>query len=207
MISKLDDLSILDKNNLSLNFVKLVDKLFYFQGKISIEILFDIINQINLQQGDHTYDPFCGSGTTGISSNLLNISHTGIDISNFSVFLSNVKGRLLHSNMDIIFELKNLIKTYDKLIIPNFPLSSYDEIGKFINNEFIKSVFALILLDTQGFMQRNLRYNFNQALKYVSNRYFNNLSNYYRIRDNLKLSIGKSEYSQNDARLFKPNNK
>jgi len=184
VISKLDDLSILDKNNLSLNFVKLVDKLFYFQGKISIEILFDIINQINLQQGDHTYDPFCGSGTTGISSNLLNISHTGIDISNFSVFLSNVKGRLLHSNMDIIFELKNLIKTYDKLIIPNFPLSYYDEIGKFINNEFIKSVFALILLDTQGFMQRNLRYNFNQALKYVSNRYFNNLSNYYRIRDN-----------------------
>ena len=47
--------------------------------------------EVFFRQGDIVLDPFCGSGTTLVQANELNINAVGIDISAFNALISNVK--------------------------------------------------------------------------------------------------------------------
>lgn len=62
-------------------------------------------------KGDIVLDPFCGSGTTLIQANELDIHAIGIDVSNFNTLISNVK--IQKNNL---FELeKEITKITDDL--------------------------------------------------------------------------------------------
>lgn len=62
-----------------------------FKHSFSRQLVQELISEFGLKKGSWILDPFCGGGTTLLSSQQLNINSQGIDILPFAVFLSNVK--------------------------------------------------------------------------------------------------------------------
>ncbi len=69
---------------------KHVHRLHPYLGKF-IPQLVEIFLRMYFKPGDTVYDPFCGSGTTLVEANALNINAVGCDISVFNCLLSRVK--------------------------------------------------------------------------------------------------------------------
>ncbi len=69
---------------------KHVHRLHPYLGKF-IPQLVEIFLRMYFKPGDTVYDPFCGSGTTLVEANALNINSIGCDISVFNCLLSRVK--------------------------------------------------------------------------------------------------------------------
>lgn len=62
-----------------------------FKHSYSKELVQNLIKEFGLKKGSWVLDPFCGGGTTLLSSKQAGLNSQGIDILPFSVFLSNVK--------------------------------------------------------------------------------------------------------------------
>jgi len=69
---------------------KHVHRLHPYLGKF-IPQLVEIFLRMYFKVGDTVYDPFCGSGTTLVEANVLNINSIGCDISSFNCLLARVK--------------------------------------------------------------------------------------------------------------------
>ena len=73
----------------------------------------DFKKEVYFHKGDIILDPFCGSGTTLVQANELEIHAIGVDISDFNSLISNVKvkkhnlSNLLNVISKITYELKN----------------------------------------------------------------------------------------------------
>lgn len=78
-----------------------------FKHSYSRELVQCLIHEFGLKKGSWVMDPFCGGGTTLLSSKQLNINAQGIDILPFAVFLSNVKTRY-YDEITLLQELKKL---------------------------------------------------------------------------------------------------
>ena len=80
-----------------------------FKQSFSRDLVQNLISEFNLKKGSWILDPFCGGGTTLLSSQQLNINAQGVDILPFAVFLSNVKTRY-YDEINLIKLLKKLRK-------------------------------------------------------------------------------------------------
>ena len=96
-----------DDLNWKLSFEKLperettkhVHRLHTYKGKYIPQLVEYFLNQetdkfkqrVFFQPGDTILDPFCGSGTTLVQANELNMNAIGIDVSEFNAMISNVK--------------------------------------------------------------------------------------------------------------------
>jgi len=69
---------------------KHVHRLHPYLGKF-VPQLVEIFLRMYFKPGDTVYDPFCGSGTTLVEANALDINAVGCDISSFNCLLSSVK--------------------------------------------------------------------------------------------------------------------
>ncbi len=85
-----------------------------FKHSFSRELVQGLISEFDLKKGAWILDPFCGGGTTLLSSKQLSINTQGIDILPFAVFLSNVKTRY-YDEFILLKELRKLRQyQYDK---------------------------------------------------------------------------------------------
>jgi len=93
-------------------------------------LLEESIKKYNLKKGDLVLDPFCGSGTTLVSSNLFGLNAIGIDTNPLMCFVSEVK-----TTWDIdIQKIKEIYKeTTEKFIKLASNLESYN-----FKNDFLK---------------------------------------------------------------------
>jgi DNA modification methylase len=62
-----------------------------YKGKFHPQMIRALLNIIGLKEGDTILDPFLGSGTTALESQLLGINFIGIDISPLCVIQGRVK--------------------------------------------------------------------------------------------------------------------
>jgi len=69
---------------------KYVHRLHPYLGKF-IPQLVEIFLRKYFRAGETVYDPFCGSGTTLVEANVLNINSVGCDIAAFNCILARVK--------------------------------------------------------------------------------------------------------------------
>lgn len=78
-----------------------------FKQSYSRELVEGLISEFRLKKASWILDPFCGAGTTLLSSKQININAQGIDILPFAVFLSNVKTRY-YDEIILLQELRKL---------------------------------------------------------------------------------------------------
>ena len=94
-----------------------------FHGKFIPQIPRTIIEHLT-EPGDTILDPFCGSGTTLIESNVLNRRAIGVDISPIALLLSRVKTTYIRPEL-LELEFDRLRKAIEeksaKSVIPEFP--------------------------------------------------------------------------------------
>lgn len=101
----------------------------------------DFKKETYFKKGDVVLDPFCGSGTTLIQANELDIHSIGIDVSPFNAFIANTKlskvdiQELKNTLDDINNKLDIFIKDKNNIIFENKLL---EELNKF-NNQFFPS--------------------------------------------------------------------
>jgi len=66
---------------------------YIFKNGFGSELVYNVLTNFGLSVGDVVFDPFCGGGTTLVQAKLSGYNSMGLDISPFSVFLSNVLTR------------------------------------------------------------------------------------------------------------------
>lgn len=62
-----------------------------YKGKFNPQIVRAILNILNIPNGSHVLDPFCGSGTSLLESVHLGMSAVGTDINPLAVYIANAK--------------------------------------------------------------------------------------------------------------------
>jgi hypothetical protein len=95
--------------------------------------------EVYFKPGDIILDPFCGSGTTLVQANELEIHAIGIDISTFNALISNIKIEK-HNLIDIQKEIVRITKALkvflSSLNIPEFEQNLLQALNKFNNENF-----------------------------------------------------------------------
>ena len=75
--------SLSDNNTIPFNW-------YSFKHRFGSELVSKMFSMFKVSKGDFVFDPFCGSGTTLIKAKMYGYNSVGLDISPFSVFLTNV---------------------------------------------------------------------------------------------------------------------
>jgi len=116
--------------------------------------------KIFTKEGDLVFDPFCGGGTTGLESMLLNRRFIGYDINSFAIHVSKVKCTYINP-IDLIDCLKSIRKNFNHQLNVETSLFDSDEIFCLqpeITSQ-IDKIFALV-----SNFETNIKNFFNLAL-------------------------------------------
>ena len=87
-----------------------------YKGKFHPQMIRALLNVLDLQPGETVLDPFIGSGTTALESQLLGVNCVGVDVSPLCVMQSKVKTQSIHA-------LSKIRRRRDELVeLAEFPL-------------------------------------------------------------------------------------
>ena len=100
----------------------------------SPQLVNDLIDELGCDSSGTLLDPFCGTGTTLVESNLRDINAIGIDANPFSVFCSKVK-----TNLNVNPE--GLLSEYDSFISQSYKtenlLNEYSSLPLSVRNGWV----------------------------------------------------------------------
>jgi len=112
----------------------------------------DFKTQVYFKEGDIILDPFCGSGTTLVQANELNMHSIGIDVSKFNCMISGAK--LVNYDLK---SLKEDIKKIEKAILSFETNNNITEFEKELSQE-------LCVFNNNFFPSPTYKYNLNQGI-------------------------------------------
>ncbi|MCX7765146.1 MAG: site-specific DNA-methyltransferase [Candidatus Sumerlaeia bacterium] len=171
-----------------------------YKGKFHPQMIRALLNIIGLKPGDTVLDPFIGSGTTAVESQLLGINCIGIDISPLCVIQSKVKTESI--------EVHQKIKEWKELIIkhitPSFftmKATSLEEALNSIPDEKVRNFYKLAKLVAISDNARR-RKDFTTAFLKNLELMISSVSDYVDIITQLNLSLGKVNIEVGDARAI-----
>ena len=120
---------------------KHVHRLHPYLGKF-IPQLVEIFLRKYFRSGETVYDPFCGSGTTLVEANILNINAIGCDIAGFNCLFSGVKT----AEYDVALMRKDvldiLVRVEKRTQITLFSQQRPDDESEDTDNEYLLRWFA-----------------------------------------------------------------
>ena len=109
-----------------------------FKHRFGSKLTNEIFSMFNLSKGDVVFDPFCGGGTTLIQSKIEGFNSVGLDISPFSVFISNALTTKYN-----ISKIKSVFEKFSHEINPQVEIPDIPLLGKSFSNDTLKYIFSL----------------------------------------------------------------
>ncbi|AEE95381.1 DNA methyltransferase [Mahella australiensis] len=147
----------------------------------------DFKKETYFRKGDIVLDPFCGSGTTLVQCNELDMHAIGIDVSAFNALISNVKV-LKYDLTDVFVETQNITKALDRfsaeLKITEFEEELQNKLSEFNDRYFPSPDFKYWI--SEGKIRED-EYSKQKAMEFMI--IYNELVNKYGI----KLTQDKSD--------------
>jgi DNA modification methylase len=171
-----------------------------YKGKFHPQMIRALLNIIGLQKGDTIFEPFSGSGTTALESQLLGINFIGIDISPLCVLQGKVKTQAIYAIDDII-KLKNTLISKLKPSLFSQENNFYNVLDE-IEDENIRNFYKLARLLAISDTSRRGR-SFEQSFIKNLNLMIDSVKDYAEIIDKLKLELGDIDIELGDARDVK----
>jgi len=172
-----------------------------YKGKFHPQMIRALINIIGLKEGDTILDPFSGSGTTAIESQLLGINFIGIDISPLCVVQGRVKTESVYV-IDEIEKLKNEVLTNVVDGLVKTDENYYKLLDTLTKDEKVKNFYILARLLAVSDKSRRNRDFLNSFLKNV-NLMLASVKDYLQIKEKLNLKLGNVKIEVGDARNIK----
>jgi len=173
-----------------------------YKGKFHPQMIRALLNFIGLKEGETVLDPFIGSGTTAVESQVMGINCIGVDISPLCVLQSKVK-------TESIFVLDKIEKIKDgviKINNSNFGLSSFNTkvltLQKFIENitdEKVKNFFKIAEMIAHSDASRRKK-NFTQSFSINVEKMLASVKDFKKSINELNLKLGKVDIRRGDAR-------
>lgn len=175
-----------------------------YKGKFHPQMIRALLNIIGLKQGDTVFEPFSGSGTTALESQLLGINFKGIDISPLCVLQGKVKTKS-------VYVVDEIIKTKNNVISKLTPSLFNDEndfykVLKDIKNDDVRDFFTLARLLAVSDESRRGK-NFEQSFVKNLDLMIESIKDYSEIIRKLNLKLGNIDLKLGDSRKIElPNN-
>ena len=120
-----------DKNTIPFNW-------YAFKHRFGSQLVSNIFSMFKLSKGDTVFDPFCGGGTTLIKAKLDGFNAVGLDISPFSVFLTNALTTKYKPN-----RLEKILGEISHKINPKIKIPDVAILGKSFSESTLKYIYSL----------------------------------------------------------------
>jgi len=152
-----------------------------YKGKFHPQMIRALLNIVGLKEGDTILDPFSGSGTTALESQLLGINFVGIDISPLCVIQGRVKTESIYV-IDEMEKLKNKILASVSNGLANTDENYYKLVDTLTKDEKVKNFYILARLIAVSDKSRRNRDFVNSFVKNV-NLMLSSVKDYVEIKD------------------------
>lgn len=169
-----------------------------YKGKFHPQMIRALLNIIGINHNDVVLDPFIGSGTTALETQLLGINFVGLDVSPLCVIQGNVKTKSLYCINEII-EAKNEVINN---ITPNIfqqETNYYKMIEGVSSNEDVITFYKLARLVAISDFSRRKR-NYEKSFIERLNLMIDSVLDYSEIKNRLNLKLGDVDIKTGDAR-------
>jgi len=169
-----------------------------YKGKFHPQMIRALLNIIGLRPGDTLFEPFCGSGTAILETELLGINSVGIDISPLCITQTRVKTEELN-HIEEIRKLKNLVIDSVQEDLFSKPVKFYDLLKTLTAIPQVQEFYIMarmLALSDESRRGRDFKSSF---IKNV-NLMIDSISDFAEIITSQGISIGSSDINIGDAR-------
>jgi hypothetical protein len=196
-----DYFNIIQKNQTRSVNQYLTHWIYPYKGKFHPQMIRALLNIIGLKAGDTVFEPFSGSGTTGLEAQLLGINFYGIDISPLCIIQGRVKTESIFV-LDKILEIKD--EVISKLVSNLFhnEVNYYKLIDNLTDDERVKNFYKLARLLAVSDNSRRKRDFITSYIKNI-NLMIASIKDYIEIKERLGLKLGEVKFEVGDSRNVK----
>ncbi len=174
-----------------------------YKGKFHPQMIRALLNFIQVKEGDLVLDPFLGSGTTALESQVLGINSIGVDVSPVCVLISKVKTQSVDV-LDKIKEIKNEILKYNGRSLMNFdvnPKKLRSAINS-IEDEKVRNFFLVAELVSHSDKSRRRR-DFHESFSNNVEKMIKSVEDFDRARKEVGIEMGNATIEEGDSRDLK----
>jgi len=169
-----------------------------YKGKFHPQMIRALLNIIGLKAGDTVLDPFIGSGTTAVETQLLGLDCIGIDISPLCVLQSKVKTESIKV-LDEILKMKKEISNKITPSLFNQGNKSFLEVIDSLLNEKVKNFYKMAYLVAVSDNARRGR-EFTKSFYSNLDLMINSIKDFQELINELNLKLGEVEIKVGDSR-------
>ena len=174
-----------------------------YKGKFHPQMIRALLNFIKVKEDDLVLDPFLGSGTTALESQILGINSIGVDVSPVCVLISKVKTQ----SIDVLKEIKSIkdeILKHNGGTLMNFnkkPKQLREAIES-IDNEKVRNFFLVAELIAHSDRNRRRR-DFNEAFSVNVEKMIKSVEDFNDAIKQVGIKLGKVKIEEGDSRNLK----
>lgn len=169
-----------------------------YKGKFHPQMIRALLNIIGLREEDTVLDPFIGSGTTAVESQLLGINCVGVDISPLCVLQSKVKTESIEVFSEILKWRDEILKKVGVNLF-NPDDKALDKTIESIGNEKVRNFYLMAKLVAISDNTRRKK-DFAKAFRKNLNLMILSVKDYIDVVEELNLKLGKVDVKVGDSR-------
>jgi len=177
-----------------------------YKGKFHPQMIRSLLNFIKVKEGNLVLDPFLGSGTTVLESQVLGINSIGIDVSPVCVLISKVKTQ----SIDVLEKIKSIkddILKHNGGTLMNFDKKPKQlrEAIESIDNEKVRNFFLVAELIAHSDRSRR-RKDFNEAFSANVEKMIKSVEDFSNAVKEVGIKLGSVKIEEGDSRNLKLDN-